>query len=103
MGGGVLIAARSNTFKKCDRVKVSGIDHLEIIIIRLELITTRLFIICLYIPSGSDDIVYDSYSSGLQLIFDTLEITIEDTLLVVGDFNIPKVVWKTTAYTRRTC
>lgn len=57
-GGGALIAARCNTFKKCERIYIAEIDHLEIVIIRLELFATRLFVI--YIPSGSKGSVYDS-------------------------------------------
>lgn len=92
-GGGVLIAARSHIFQSCERVLVSGTEHLEVVIAKLKLDIACLYLVCLYIPSGSPPEVYDSYTSGLQLIFDKISLTSDDTLMVFGDFNMPKVVW----------
>lgn len=94
LGGGVLIAARSDSFQRCERVLVSGIEHLEIVIVHVKSDTTFLYLVCLYIPSGSPGEVYDSYSSGLELIFDKLSLTSIETVLVFGDFNMPNVTWK---------
>lgn len=46
--GGVLIAARSYAFKKSDCVNVACIDHLDIIIVLLELIITFYHMFILY-------------------------------------------------------
>lgn len=66
---------------------------MKILIVKLKLNSACFYLVCLYIPSGSPAELYDSNTSGIQLIFDKLSLIADDTLMVFGDFKMPKVVW----------
>lgn len=90
-GGGVLIAVKS-TFSS-QRIELTVCNNLEIVIVRLVINRKVLFILCLYIPSGSPRITYDSFLSALNTFFSETRIGDNDLIMLCGDFNIPHCTW----------
>lgn len=93
MGGGVLIAVRSSPSISSERIIVENEGGIEIVFVRIALVKSSIYICCLYIPSGSDNLVYDSHRAVLNSFLETTQIEDMDCMFVMGDFNLPMVDW----------
>lgn len=90
-GGGVLIAVKSCFSSQS--VEFTTCSNLEIAIVKIVINRISIFILCLYIPSGSPRIIYDNVLSALNEFFNKTLIGINDLLLLCGDFNLPYCKW----------
>lgn len=93
LGGGVLIAVRCNNTISCEQIFVPGAECIEIVFVRVKCEMKITYLCCLYIPSGANDTVYESYITILQLFFETAKMEVTDNIVLIGDFNIPSVDW----------
>lgn len=91
IGGGVLIAVRSNLTSEV--VVVPGIDMVEMVVVLCTYHKRKVYFCCLYIPSRSCAAVYQSYTTAVECVLDHIGIADEDTVFVLGDFNIPSCEW----------
>lgn len=86
-GGGVLIAVKSDI--DCEQFASDEMTDLEAVCVRFPLDKGNLFIYCLYIQPCADKEMYEAHINaivGLQS-----RISIHDTLVIAGDFNLPTV------------
>lgn len=88
-GRGVLLAVSCHL--DCTLVDVPDSGNLDIVCVKINLKQKYLFILCLYIKPGQP-------SSNYQLIVDAVDhiyslLGSPDDLIVVGDFNLPKLSW----------
>lgn len=90
-GGGVLIAINKNI--PSQRLVITDSDQLEIIFIKCNIGSTKIFIVCIYIPSNSAVSVYKTVVDVLTLFLDKYGMSALDQILCVGDFNLPHVSW----------
>lgn len=87
-GGGVLVAIRNKL--KCAEFCLLDSMDLECICIQLKLNSnTNAFIYVAYIPPNSDKATYSRHST----LINSIQYKSKDTILVMGDFNIPNVEW----------
>ena len=91
LGGGVLIAFKSHLSSEILFVPDSNV--IEIVFIKIKMLNFNVFVCCLYIPSGSSDDIYNSYSNVLKQFFKNFEIGSLDKVFIVGDFNLSSVDW----------
>ncbi|RYE20091.1 MAG: hypothetical protein EOP45_11600, partial [Sphingobacteriaceae bacterium] len=90
-GGGVLIAINSRFI--CETVPLLDTSNIDCVCVKIVLNrSTNLFIHNAYIPPNSSP---DLYAAHLNAINKLHSLSAEsDIILVVGDFNIPKVEWE---------
>ncbi|RYE13001.1 MAG: hypothetical protein EOP45_21925, partial [Sphingobacteriaceae bacterium] len=90
-GGGVLIAVNSRFI--CETVPLLDTSNIDCVCVKYLLNrSTNLFIHNAYIPPNSNP---DLYAAHLKAINKLHSLSAEsDIILVVGDFNIPKVEWE---------
>jgi len=88
-GGGVLIA-HLNKFASSEVVVPCAVD-IEFCCIKIELKTSHLFLVCLYIPPGSRANIYLQHWQSLTFV--TSLLSSHDRIIVAGDFNLPMVSW----------
>lgn len=93
IGGGVLIAVRSNIGS--EYVAVPGTDNVEMIVVKCNFIGRIAFICCLYIPSGSSAETYMNCSVAIERMFDCIGSDPSHDIFILGDFNIPSFEWST--------
>lgn len=92
MGGGVLIAVRS-CFSS-SRLTVPDSDEIEIVAVKItDSNCKNIYVCCLYIPSGSGEDIYELYNNVLNKFFIVANSSIDDCILIVGDFNFSLVDW----------
>lgn len=89
--GGVLIAVRSSI--QSERITVPGTENVEMVLVRLQCQEYSYYICCLYIPSNSRVSIYDEYVSALQKVFNYIDLSPNDEMCVVGDFNLKDIEW----------
>lgn len=87
-GGGVLIAVRNNTRNEEVNIKSDGDTNFKCV--RLKLQNGYIYIYLGYIPPKHNNVEY--YQKHLDNI-KSIELTQEDQLLVLGDYNIPGIPW----------
>jgi hypothetical protein len=90
-GGGVLIAVRCNIHS--ERIVVPQTDDVEMVLVKLTFESVRVFLCCIYIPSGSLVKVYQNYADALEKSFDEISFNTNDILCFMGDFNLPHINW----------
>lgn len=95
MGGGVLLAVRLSSQYSSVRILVPGTENVEVAFVGIDVNANRnkIYVCCLYIPSGSSDETYGYYGDAMASFFNFVEIGINDVVLIVGDFNFPNVEW----------
>lgn len=90
-GGGVLIAIKKRRNFATERITHTNsnelFDGLEVVCLKLTVINT---IVCLYIPSGSNTHTYNLYCKAMNRL---KCIVGQNTLIVMGDFNLPNLEW----------
>lgn len=62
-------------------------------VVKLHFKNVKVYIVCLYIPSGSPISVYCNYLHALEKVIDFLDVSIQDQLYILGDFNMSEVCW----------
>lgn len=95
-GGGVLIAIKNRRNLKTERITHTNVfnelfDGLEVVCLKLNLLDRIVYICCLYIPSGSNTDVYNQYCIAMGRL---KRVVGQDTLIVMGDFNLPNLEWR---------
>lgn len=85
---GVLVAISSNLYS--DLVIIEGFDHLEFVCVKLFHKNHFIYIYCLYIEPGRSQGVYKEHIKAIEKI----QHSKNDTLFIIGDFNIPNVEWE---------
>lgn len=87
-GGGVLVAIKSKF--ESDQVILTDTTNLESICVRAKLKNgIFMYVYCLYIPPNSDASCYQNHLNAIK----SIQLNNMDTLIIVGDFNIPNVNW----------
>lgn len=85
---GVLIAVSSKLYS--DLVIIEGFDHLEYVCVKMFHKNHFIYIYCLYIDTKIERNFYEQHFKAIEKI----EYSKNDTLIVIGDFNIPNVSWE---------
>lgn len=88
-GGGVLIALKNNF--NANQVIVPGSEDLEIIIVKIELLSKNLYLVNCYIPPSSNSDIYTSVGKTIDFICN--DFSPKDELILCGDFNLPNLSW----------
>ena len=88
-GGGVLLAV-NNMLSCCRRQDLKA--SLEILWIEVRLDSVRwLFIGNVYLSPGSEIAIIDEFQKSLDKVSAAIKPT--DTILLLGDFNLPGIIW----------
>ena len=90
-GGGVLVAVKSRFSSEI--VDVPNTLGVEFVAVKISFQKFKLFVCCVYIPSGASQQMYTLYETAFSSLFNVLNLNIEDKLIIVGDFNLPSVNW----------
>lgn len=90
-GGGVLIAVRSNMYS--ERIVVPNSEILEILFVKCIIDNNIIHFCGLYIPPASNDTLYQAHIDTLEDYIGIIGTRCEETIYVIGDFNIPKMKW----------
>lgn len=85
---GVLIAVSSKLYS--DPVIIEGFDHLEYVCVKIFHKNHFIYIYCLYIDTKIERNFYEQHFKAIEKI----EYSKNDTLIVIGDFNIEGVSWE---------
>ncbi|XP_037045741.1 uncharacterized protein LOC119081106 [Bradysia coprophila] len=93
-----MIAVKSSL--PSERIVVPGTEHVEVVFVKLNLPTGIIYLACVYIPSGSTIDKYNSYADALRRFFDFIRCGVNDSIFVMGDFNMTDVVWSPDAEMR---
>lgn len=88
VGGGVLIAVL-NCFESEEFI-LPEMTSLECICVRIKLTTSFIYVYCLYIQPDATLEMYMKHMNAIS----KLKIPLNDTLIILGDFNLPKVKWE---------
>ncbi|XP_075162973.1 uncharacterized protein LOC142235596 [Haematobia irritans] len=89
-GGGVLVAVSAEI--PSEQIQIQDITGIEIVIVKVLLKNMSLLISCSYIPPSSNDEIYSQHVSAISSASQSL-LSSSDTLIVLGDFNLPYVSW----------
>lgn len=89
--GGVLIAVRSNL--SSERIIVPGTEEVEAVFVKLNLSDRKVFVACVYVPSGSVVERYKIYAHAFSKFLDFIKCGVNDSVFVLGDFNMANVRW----------
>lgn len=89
--GGVLIAVRSHL--SSERILVPGTDNVEAVFVKLNLADRNVYLACIYVPSNSNVETYQAYASALRKFLDFIRCGVNDSIFVMGDFNMTNVFW----------
>ncbi|XP_037045300.1 uncharacterized protein LOC119080844 [Bradysia coprophila] len=89
--GGVLVAVSSKLYS--DLVIVQGFDFLEYVCLKLLHNDHFVYIYCLYIPGELKKDIAPQHIKAIEAI----NCDKGDTFIVVGDFNMPGIEWKSSA------
>lgn len=90
-GGGVLIAVNSSY--PSEIIDVDGSAEIEIVCIKVRFHNYNIFACCLYVPPGSDQLIYSKYCDTLNNFVIETNCDNSDIILIVGDFNLPLIEW----------
>lgn len=89
-GGGVLIAVANSLY--AERVNIDSFVDIEFIAVVIKLKHKRFLVTCSYIPPSSPQSLYIQHAEAIKHI---AQFSNElDTLIVMGDFNLPSLSWK---------
>ncbi|XP_075167903.1 uncharacterized protein LOC142240069 [Haematobia irritans] len=88
-GGGILIAV--STEIPSEQILIQHLNGIEIVMVKVLFRNMSFLISCSYIPPSSDDETYARHVSAISSAFQYLSAS--DTLVVLGDFNIPSASW----------
>lgn len=92
MGGGVLIAVRS--VLPSTKLLVPNTESVEMVCVKVHCNhDINLYVCCIYIPSGSDEATYRRYTEAIVSFFKFICSTLDDIVLILGDFNCSNVEW----------
>lgn len=88
-GGGVLIAVSNNMTTEAFFENLPF--DIEFISVVININYKRIFITCSYIPPSSPISVYIQHGEAIQIVAQSMNEN--DTLIVMGDFNMPSISW----------
>lgn len=88
-GGGALIAISAKLYS--DPVLLKECDHLEYVCVQFFNNNKSIFLYCAYIPPESTLEIYKDHIRAIR----SIKLSKNDNLIVVGDFNLPNIVWRT--------
>lgn len=91
LGGGVLIAVR--TLLSSARIILPNTEKLEIVAVKISLVSCNVYICCVYIPPGSSEDTYNLYSEALLTFLNCIDRDNNDIVLILGDFNCSLIQW----------
>lgn len=86
--GGVLVAVSSQLYN--DPVMIQGFDFLEYVCLKIFHRDHFVYIYCLYMPNEHKTVMSPQHIKAVEAI----EYHKNDTLIVIGDFNMPNIMWK---------
>ena len=92
-GGGVLIAAKKESFIETKQIFVKQNADLEIVCVECTLKRTRILVVCCYRPPNSSSSWLLSFKEFLDSISD-----LYDEIIITGDSNFPKISWSENWY-----
>lgn len=86
-GGGTLIAISAKLYS--DPVLLKGFNHLEYICVQFLNKNKSILLYCAYIRPDSAIEIYEEHFKAIQ----SINLGKNDILIVVGDFNLPNIIW----------
>lgn len=89
--GGVLLAIRSSL--SSERILVPGTDDVEVVFVKLNFTNHNVYLASMYLPLGSDVGTYERCGEALQKFFDFIRCYVDDSIFILGDFNMADVFW----------
>lgn len=89
--GGVFIAIRSRL--SSERIIVPGTDDVEAVFVKVNLSNRTIYLACMYVPSGSNVERYQVCALALTKFIDFIKCDVNDSIFVLGDFNMTNVCW----------
>jgi len=87
-GGGVLIATKNDKLSS-EELVLAGTEKLEYVCVKASTKLHNIYVYCAYIPPNSPSDLYKSHLAAIH----SIATDPDDVLLIVGDFNLPKVQW----------
>ncbi|XP_046806162.1 uncharacterized protein LOC124419723 [Lucilia cuprina] len=91
-GGGVLIAV--STLFPSEEIILNEVHDIEFIATCVKTKLKTIFITCSYIPPASSIQIYERHSTAIKLVVNLSKP--DDLIIVLGDFNIPNIIWSKT-------
>lgn len=88
IGGGVLIAIRNSL---SHAIIPSNFDDIEFVAVSVNVLSTKIYITCSYIPPSSEFNIYEKHLGAITEICSMLRDS--DSILILGDFNLPTISW----------
>ena len=88
-GGGVLIATKNDKFSS-EQIELSCAEKLEYVCIKASTKSQHVYIYNAYIPPNSSSEIYQAHLAAIK----SISTDPEDVVIIVGDFNLPKVEWE---------
>ena len=89
-GGGVLISVRS--IYSSEQIIVPRAENIEIIFVKVQM-NVNVYLCCLYIPPGSDSLIFQQFSDVFKSFIAIAQCKFDDIIVICGDFNCPAVDW----------
>lgn len=89
-GRGVLLALHSNLDSSL--VNIPNTVNLELICVKICVSKRCLYILCCYIPPAQPTTEYQLLVNAIDHVVDLSNP--EDDILIVGDFNLPRLIWE---------
>lgn len=78
-----------------ERIWVPDTEDVEVVFVKLNCENREVFLACMYIPSNSDVETYQRCGNALQKFFDFIRCDVNDSIFMMGDFNMTNVHWST--------
>lgn len=78
-----------------ERILVPDTDDVEVVFVKLNFTNRKVYLACMYIPSDSDVETYRRCGAALRKFFDFISCGVNDSIFVLGDFNMTNVHWST--------
>ena len=88
-GGGVLISVSALLYS--EEIILNNDQNIEFIAVCVNIKFRKIFVTCSYIPPASNIQIYEQHANAIKFIANQSKPG--DSIIVLGDFNIPNIKW----------